>query len=135
MHAKLAACETELKAIGQALDDPRTDLSMTMVEVIQDMKEQRAASQAHIQQLRDLVTADHESKDSFIARVKAVLDECDTSALDALHARIAELQQICRDAYEVYAGSEGFPQPTTASEAYLFQQLHLMKDEIARGLK
>jgi hypothetical protein len=49
--------------------------------------------------------------------------------------RIEELRQVCRDAYEVYAGSEGFPMPETAAEAYLYQQLHLMKDEIARGLK
>ncbi len=38
--AQLAACKDELKAIGQAIDDPRTDMSMTMVEVIQDMKKQ-----------------------------------------------------------------------------------------------
>jgi hypothetical protein len=55
--------------------------------------------------------------------------------MDRLMNRISHLECVCRDAYEVYAGSEGIPQPTTASEAYLFQQLHLMKDEIARGLK
>jgi chromosome condensin MukBEF complex kleisin-like MukF subunit len=52
-----------------------------------------------------------------------------------LTKQVADLQQVCRDAYEIYAGSEGFPAPTTASEAYLYQQIHLMKDEIARGLK
>jgi flagellar motility protein MotE (MotC chaperone) len=54
---------------------------------------------------------------------------------DALQARIEELQQICRDAYEVYAGSEGMPTPETAAEAYVYQLLMQMKDEIARGLK
>jgi uncharacterized coiled-coil DUF342 family protein len=41
--AKFNTLKDELKAIGEALDDPRTDLSMTMVEVIQDMKKQLAA--------------------------------------------------------------------------------------------
>ena len=48
---------------------------------------------------------------------------------------IERLRQVCRDAYEVYAGSEGIPMPETAAEAYLFQLMHQMKDEIAKGLK
>jgi len=83
----------------------------------------------------------------------------DTSAVDALHARINELETyareesvrtalmdklmnrishlecVCRDAYEVYAGSEGIPTPETAAEAYVGYLLSSMKDEIARGLK
>lgn len=46
-----------------------------------------------------------------------------------------DLQQICRDAYEVWAGSEGIPAPQTAAEAYLLQLLTNMKDEVKRGLK
>jgi hypothetical protein len=46
-----------------------------------------------------------------------------------------DLRQILRDAYEVYAGSEGIPEPETAAEAYVYQLLMQMKDEIARGLK
>ena len=45
------------------------------------------------------------------------------------------LRQILRDAYEVYAGSEGIPLPETAAEAYLYELLMTMKDEIRRGLK
>ena len=52
-----------------------------------------------------------------------------------LRNRVAELEQICRNAYEVYAGSEGIPMPETAPEAYLLKLVHDMKDEIAKGLK
>ena len=45
-----------------------------------------------------------------------------------------ELRQICRDAYEVWAGSEGIPEPVYASEAYLYQLLINMRDEVKRGL-
>ena len=48
---------------------------------------------------------------------------------------IEALRQICRDAYEVYAGSEGIPTPETAAEAYLFRLFHEMLEEIERGLK
>jgi hypothetical protein len=44
------------------------------------------------------------------------------------------LRQICRDAYEVWAGSEGIPEPETAAEAYLLQLLIQMRDEITKGL-
>jgi hypothetical protein len=47
---------------------------------------------------------------------------------------IERLRQVCRDAYEIYAGSEGIPMPETAAEAYLYQLLNQMKDEIAKGL-
>jgi len=110
---------------------------------VDELAKQFAASQAREQQLRDALEK--------IARVNAMDYEYqkwaqealhiphDTSALDAitkpLHFRIEELHQICRDAYEVYAGSEGIPTPETAAEAYVYQLLMQMKDEIARGLK
>jgi hypothetical protein len=47
---------------------------------------------------------------------------------------IVELRQICRNAYEVWAGSEGIPEPTCASEAYLYQLLIDMRDEVKKGL-
>jgi hypothetical protein len=52
-----------------------------------------------------------------------------------IEVEIERLRQVCRDAYEVYAGSEGIPLPETAAEAYLYQLLMTMKDEIRRGLK
>ena len=58
-----------------------------------------------------------------------------TAYSDSLNQRIDELERICRNAYEVYAGSKGIPTPETAAEAYLFRLVHEMKDEIARGLK
>jgi len=45
-----------------------------------------------------------------------------------------ELHQVCRDAYEVWAGSEGIPEPVYASEAYLYQLLINMRDEVKRGI-
>ena len=69
------------------------------------------------------------------SQVIQVMDSYIKSLVKNEQDEIQRLKQICRDAYEVYAGSEGFPSPTTASEAYLYQQLHLMKDEIAKGLK
>ena len=47
---------------------------------------------------------------------------------------IALLHQVCRDAYEVWAGSEGIPMPETAAEGYLYQLLIEMRDEVKKGL-
>jgi hypothetical protein len=44
------------------------------------------------------------------------------------------LRQVCRDAYEVWAGSEGIPEPETAAEAYVYQLLIEMRDEVKKGL-
>lgn len=44
------------------------------------------------------------------------------------------LRQVCRNAYEVWAGSEGIPEPETAAEAYLLQLLIQMRDEVKKGL-
>jgi hypothetical protein len=61
--------------------------------------------------------------------VFAILKERDT-----LRIENAALHQICRDAYEVWAGSEGIPEPVYASEAYLLQLLLAMRDEVKKGL-
>ncbi len=42
----IAALKAELKAISVAIDDPRTDLTHTMVEVIQELKAELAEEQA-----------------------------------------------------------------------------------------
>ena len=86
MHAKLAAYKDELKAIGEALDDPRTDLSMTMVEVIRDMKEQLAVSQHYAQQLREAIEAEYRERGSLTTgeAYAAMKLPHDTSALDEL---------------------------------------------------
>lgn len=52
-----------------------------------------------------------------------------------LTAEVERLRQICRDAYEVWAGSNGIPEPITCAEAYLLQLLIQMRDEVKRGLK
>jgi hypothetical protein len=51
-----------------------------------------------------------------------------------LEAEVARLRQVCRDAYEVWAGSEGIPVPETCAEAYLLQLLEQMRDEVKKGL-
>ncbi len=48
LRQQLAALKSELKTIGNAIDDPRTDLTMTMSEVIIEQKKQLAAALAAI---------------------------------------------------------------------------------------
>ena len=46
LRLQLASLKAELKAIGEAINDPRTDLTMTMSEVIVEQKQQLAAAQS-----------------------------------------------------------------------------------------
>jgi len=46
LRQQLASLKAELKAIGKAINDPRTDLTMTMSEVIIEFKQQLAAALA-----------------------------------------------------------------------------------------
>jgi len=45
LRQQLVTLKTEIKSIGEAIDDPRTDLTMTMSEIIIELKQQLAASQ------------------------------------------------------------------------------------------
>ena len=49
-------------------------------------------------------------------------------------AEINRLQQCLRNVYEVWAGSEGIPAPTVASEAYLLSLVEQMRDAAKEGL-
>ena len=49
--------------------------------------------------------------------------------------RIAELEGVCREVYEVWAGSEGIPMPKTGGEAYLLQLVEQMRNAAKKGLK
>ena len=51
-----------------------------------------------------------------------------------LHEEIARLRQVCRNVYEVWAGSEGIPMPETCTEAYLMQLIDQMIAEVKEGL-
>jgi seryl-tRNA(Sec) selenium transferase len=53
--------------------------------------------------------------------------------VDALKARIAALEAALREAYEVYAGSDGFI-PETAAEGYQQQLIKQMVDIIGAAL-
>ena len=48
LRQQLTDLKSELKTIGKAIDDPRTDLTMTMSEVIIEQKKQLAAALAAI---------------------------------------------------------------------------------------
>ena len=50
-------------------------------------------------------------------------------------AELRRLHQICREVYEVWAGSEGIPVPETAVEAYLLRLIEQMRDLAKEGLK
>jgi len=68
-------------------------------------------------------------------RVVAIHDKQDIIDFARLiEGRTEELQQILRNAYEVWAGSEGIPEPETAAEAYVYQLLIEMRDEVKKGL-
>jgi antirestriction protein len=108
LHDKLAACK---KALGVA-DEGRS-----------------YANELLTQKAQELAACEKECEEQ--ARLNGMGSEREARLL----ARVEELQQILRDAYEVYAGSEGIPMPETAAEAYVYQLLMQMKDEIARGLK
>jgi len=47
---------------------------------------------------------------------------------------LRRLHQCLRNVYEVWAGSEGIPTPTVASEAYLLSLVEQMRDAAKEGL-
>ena len=67
-------------------------------------------------------------------RIAAVLRFAEIVEAQAA-AELRRLHQICRDIYEVWAGSEGIPVPETAPEAYLLQLVEQMRDLAKEGLK
>ena len=52
-NAEVAELKKELYAISVAIDDPRTDLTMTMVEVITDQHKERDHLREQVKMLRD----------------------------------------------------------------------------------
>ena len=53
---------------------------------------------------------------------------------ERLNTEINRLHQCLRNVYEVWAGSEGIPAPTVASEAYLLSLVEQMRDAAKEGL-
>lgn len=75
--------------------------------------------------------------DQTLHMIKCILMKHETAQLEVMaemQEEITRLRQVCRDAYEVWAGSEGIPEPVYASEAYLYQLLINMRDEVKKGL-
>ena len=63
-----------------------------------------------------------------IQEIKQLREQCDRMASLAIDnakdtERAMRLQEALREIYEVYAGSEGIPQPMTAAEGYLLSLL------------
>ena len=77
---------------------------------------------------RQAIGLDHDN-----AGLRADLEAAEAKCV--MMKEIEELRAVFRDAYEVWAGSEGIPKPVTAAEAYLLQLLTQMRDEVKRGLK
>ena len=50
-------------------------------------------------------------------------------------SKSSQESQICRNIYEVWAGSEGILKPLTSKEAYLLGLVEEMRDEAKKGLK
>jgi hypothetical protein len=50
------------------------------------------------------------------------------------NSEVDRLRQVCRDTYEVWAGSEGIPNPLSPAEAYLLALVEQMRDEVKKGL-
>ena len=60
------------------------------------------------------------------------------AAYEALRQALSQPEQesvICRNIYEVWAGSEGILRPLTSKEAYLLGLVEQMRDEAKKGLK
>ena len=91
--------------------------------------------------LRHIVETEQDitEEEALLREIDRELDDVEylgsyVDGIKALKAEIERLQRICRDAYEVWAGSEGIPEPETAAEAYLLHLLEQMRDEIKKGL-
>ena len=66
-------------------------------------------------------------------QIKSVMREA-ANRIEADAARIAELEAALREAYEVYAGSDGFI-PETAAEGYQQQLIKQMVDIVGAALE
>ena len=55
-------------------------------------------------------------------------------ALAQEESEVTRLRQVCRNVYEVWAGSEGVPMPETCTEGYLLHLIEQMRDEAKAGL-
>ena len=87
LRQQLSTLKAELKCIGEAIDDPRTDLTMTMSELILEYKQQLADTNEHIEYMlsRDKAWADIESlKEQQLAAALAAIKVKD-EALNGLH--------------------------------------------------
>jgi hypothetical protein len=97
-RTSLAAGEvlkSELKEINQALDDPRTDLSMTAVEVIQNLKAQLVACEKYLKEGEthaERMARYHHDMHRLMGQLATALNERDL-AIAALDAKI----DICGD--------------------------------------
>lgn len=55
--------------------------------------------------------------------------------IESLRLQLADSQQALRNVYEVWAGSEGVPEPKTITEDCLLHLLEMMRDEAKAGMR
>ena len=106
LRKQLSELKSELKVIGQAIDDPRTDLTMTMSEVIIDQKKQLHAAQADNIRLRAALESAYNGlrwwMDSFPLHVTEADNEEMLKLVEALsatsdldHLILCEREPVC----------------------------------------
>lgn len=127
-QAQLGLVTAELDSLRQTITTLNKALTITS-ECNFKLREQLAECEREKEALRNGLAIAQNSDEHNFQRWQR-----DAEQLAEITKERDNLHQVCRDAYEVWAGSEGFPQPTTASEAYVLQQLCLMRDEVKRGL-
>ena len=109
LRQQLSELKSELKVIGKAIDDPRTDLTMTMSEVIIDQKKQLAASQKREVLLRSLidrlvgVTPGHPGQCSGLKCREPYCYSC--KAEEEADAYLQEVWNLCGEAREALAAT------------------------------
>ena len=59
---------------------------------------------------------------------------CLLDQIQRLQARVDELEAVVREAYEVWAGSDGLMQPATAPEAYVIRLIDQMATILGKAL-
>ena len=73
-------------------------------------------------------------KEAYVTAYITAAEPLDREVMEA-SVELRRLHKCLRNVYEVWAGSEGIPAPTTASEAYLLSLVEQMRDAAKEGLK
>ena len=92
LRQQVSTLKAELKCIGEAIDDPRTDLTMTMSELILEYKQQLADTNEHIEYML--------SRDKAWADIESLKEQQLAAALDAIKVKDAFIEKIAKQTPE-----------------------------------